>query len=318
MNHANAKDEVVDLIRIASTDESKAVEFIESRRWASGAACPRCGETNVYMMCDASTGERNKDFRWRCRGCKKMFTVRTGTIFEETRLPLRVWLHCFWRACSSKKGVSALQIKRECNISYKSALFVMHRIRFAVGSLTGVEPKLSGTIEADETYCGGKPRNKGPHNKRGMGTKKTPVFGVVERGGDVRYRVMTNVTSKTVAAAIAEMADRSSMLMTDESSAYHEVGKVMEGGHESVCHSAKEYVRGIVHTNTIEGAFSLIKRGLYGTFHAVSKKHLQKYLNEFEFRYNSREEVDSDRVAMAIVKADGKRLTYAEHVEPTT
>lgn len=299
---------ILEALRIAAVDDAAAVAFLEARRWGdSGAACPRCGSTNVYQMRDAKTGGRNKDCRWRCRDCKRMFTVRTGTIFEESRLPLRVWCHALWRACSSKKGVSALQISRECEISYKSALFLMHRIRAGVADLAA--PKLSGDVEADETYVGGKPRNRRPG---GQGQHdKTPVIGAVERGGEVRFRMMERVTASGLKDALAEHVEPSSRLLTDESSAYTKLGREYEGGHETVNHTRREYARGDVHTNTIEGAFSLIKRGVYGTFHSVSKKHLPRYLAEFEFRYNTRLLDDGQRVAAAIRRADGKRLTYA-------
>lgn len=297
-------------LRMAAVDDKAAVEFMEQRRWGDTPACPRCGSLAVYQMRDRATGERNKDRRWRCRDCKRMYTVRTGTVFEESRLPLRVWCHAFWRACSSKKGVSAKQIERECEISYKSALFVMHRIRAGVADLAA--PKLSGTVEADETYVGGKPRNRRPG---GQGRHdKTPVIGVVQRGGEVRFCIMERVTADGLKAALSEHVERSARLMTDESSAYTKLGREFEGGHETVNHGRCEYARGEVHSNTIEGAFSLIKRGVYGTFHSVSKKHLPRYLAEFEFRYNTRKLDDGERVAVAIRRADGKRLTYAQQV----
>lgn len=298
-------------LREAALDETKAVEFLEARRWGDSPGCPRCGDTSVYQMKDAKTGGRNRDHRWRCRGCKKMFTVRTGTIFEETRLPLRVWLHAFWRACSSKKGVSAKQIERECEISYKSALYLMHRIREGVADLAA--PKLSGTVEADETYVGGKPRNRRPG---GQGkTDKTPVIGAVERGGELRLTMMRRVTAKGLKAALASQIDPSARLVTDESNAYTVLGREYAGGHETVNHSKREYARGDVHTNTIEGAFSLLKRGMYGTFHSVSDKHLPRYLAEFEFRHNTRHLDDGERVAAAIRRTEGKRLTYADQIE---
>lgn len=301
---------ILEALRIAAVDDDAAVEFLEARRWGDTPACPRCGSVSVYQMRDRATGERNKNHRWRCRDCKRMYTVRTGTVMEESRLPLRVWCFAFWRACSSKKGVSALQISRECEISYKSALYVMHRIRRGVEDLAA--PKLSGTVEADETYVGGKPRNRRPG---GQGkTDKTPVIGVVERGGEVRYRMMERVTSKGLKAALAEQVDQSSRLMTDESNAYTLLGRDYGGGHETVNHGRREYVRGDAYTNTIEGAFSLIKRGVYGTFHSVSKKHLPRYLAAFEFRYNTRGLDDGERVAAAIRRSDGKRLTYADQL----
>ena len=172
-------------IPAACADETKAVEFIEQLRWNGEPACPRCGDIEVTQMRDKQ-GKRNARYLWRCHGCKRQFTVRIGTIFEESRIPLRIWCHAFWRACSSKKGVSALQIHRETGVSYKSALFLMHRIRFSMAGDPETPAKLTGTVEADETYVGGKPRYKGRQTgprqaKFGRATDKTPVFAVVER-----------------------------------------------------------------------------------------------------------------------------------------
>jgi transposase-like protein len=311
--HKAEPDPILEAMRIGSSDERSAVEFMEARRWGDCPACPRCGSLAVYTMKDATTGERNKDFRWRCRDCKRMYTVRTGTVYEESRLPLHVWVHAFWAVCASKKGKSALQLSRECGIAYKSALFVMHRIRAAMSNDGAPRPKMTGTVEVDETYVGGKPRNKGPWNKRGT-SGKIPVIGIVQRGGDLRLSVMDRVTVDNLAPAIAANVDLSSRLCTDESSAYARIGQCFEGGHESVAHGRREYARGDVHSNTIEGAFSLLKRGIYGTFHSVSRKHLARYLAEFEFRYNARKITDGERTELAIKGADGKRLTYAQQI----
>jgi transposase-like protein len=297
------------------------VEFIELQRWGENtvdAACPHCGDVNVYKMMGRD-GLRERNYRWRCRGCKAMFSVRTKTILEETRLPLSKWLHCYWRAVASKKGVSALQISRECEISYKSALFLMHRLRFAMSDLSANRPKLDGEVEADECYVGPRrPRFNRGHNKRGRGTKKTPVVGIVQRGGDVRFQVMERVNAAELKVALAENVDTSATLYTDESNAYTKVGREFEGGHETVNHSRGEYARrtakGVAHSNSIEGCFALLKRGIYGTFHSVSKKHLHRYCAEFEFRFNARNIDDGERLALAIKKGDGKRLTYADQV----
>ncbi len=307
-------DPLLVALGIAAQDEASAVAFLEDRRWGALPRCPLCAAETVYQMKDRASGQRNKDYRWRCLDCKRMFTVRTGTIMEESRLPLKVWVHAFWRASASKKGVSALQISRECNLNYKSALFLLHRIREAMSEENGGGDKLQGAVEADETYVGGKPRIKGPHNKRGRGTKKTPVFGVVERAGKARLRVMPRVNSKTLKAALLENVELSSMLITDELAAYRQAGKAFAGGHQTVNHGGREYVRGDIHSNTIEGLFSLLKRGMYGTFHSVSKKHLHRYLSEFAFRYNARKVDDAERVSHAIRAAEGKRLTYKDQL----
>ena len=309
------KSPILQALRHATVNEGEAVAFLERQRWGNDPACPRCGDVNVYQM-KASDGTRNQDYRWRCRGgCKKMFTVRTGTIFEESRLPLRVWVYAFWKACSSKKGISALQLAREMEITHKSALFVLRRIRHGLGTDKDA-PKLTGTVEADETYVGGRPRYKG-QSKRGRGTKKVPVLGIVERGGNVRFRVMERLTADRLGDFIAENADLTCRLITDDLNWYEPVGKAFRGGHEVVRHSAGEYVRKgtDVHSNTVEGVFSLIKRGVMGTFHSISRKHLPNYLNEFEFRHDTRWLDDGQRVAAAIRQVDGKRLMYRESVD---
>ena len=307
------KSQTLKSLRQAATTESKAVEFLEQQRWGGSPGCPRCGDMDVYQM-RGTNSVRNKDYRWRCRGCKKMFTVRTGTIFEESRLPLRVWVYAFWRACASKKGISALQLAREMEITHKSALFVLRRIRHGLGE-TGAA-KLTGTIEADETYVGGRPRRKG-QSKRGRGTNKTPVVGIVQRKGNVRFRMMERLTAKKISEVIAEHADKTCRLITDDLNAYEPVGKAFSGGHHMVKHGAGEYVRKgtDIHSNTVEGVFSLLKRGVYGTFHSVSRKHLPNYLNEFEFRYNTRALDDGSRISAAIRQVDGKRLEYRESVD---
>jgi transposase-like protein len=303
---------ILSALRAATINETAAAEFLEKQRWGNTPACPLCGDVEVYQM--MSEGQRNKDYRWRCRGCEKMFTVRTGTVFAETRLPLRVWVYAIWKACSSKKGISALQLSREMEITHKSALFILRRIRHGLGEV--VEPRLTGTIEVDELYVGGKPRYKGV-SKPGKGSDRTPVVGIVQRGGDVRFRMMERVTSMNIASFIAENADLTCRVITDEAPIYKFVGKHFEGGHEVVTHSAKEYVRKgtDVHSNTVEGVFSLIRRGVMGTFHSISRKHLPNYLNEFQFRWNTRKMDDGQRVAQAIKAIDGKRLQYRESVE---
>ena len=306
---------ILSALRAATQSEREAVEFLEQHRWPNGAACPRCGSADVYQM-KAKDGARNKDYRWRCRDCAdpKMFTVRTGTTFEESRLPLRVWVYAFWRACASKKGISALQLSREMEITHKSALFVLRRIRHGVG-FDG-NTKLRGTVEIDETYVGGKPRYKGA-SRPGRGTSKIPVVAMVKRGGDVRYQMMERLTADALEDLILERVDRASRVITDESPAYLRLPYRFDGGHETVRHKAKEYVRlgTDVHSNTIEGVFSLLKRGVMGTFHSVSRKHLPNYLNEFEFRWNTRKDDDGTRVSKAIRAVNGKRLEYRESVD---
>lgn len=312
----NDNREAIAALRIASTDERSAVEFIEARRWAGAPTCPWCACTNVYKMASA-TGGRERHFRWRCRGCKKMFSVRTGTVMEESRLPLRVWVHAFWRACASKKGISALQLSREAAIDYKSALFLLNRIRAAMSDWNGpAAPKLTGTVEVDETYVGGKPR-PGTPRKMGagpMGTDKAPVFAMVEREGDLRMVPVHHVSAVTLRPIIAANIDLSSRLMSDDSTVYRGISKdFTERGHHVVRHSRKEYAApNGVHSNTVESAFSLLKRGIIGTYHSVSRKHLGRYCDEFAFRWNHRYVTDDVRADAAILKCAGKRLTRAQ------
>ncbi len=299
----------------ACRDEAAAVEFMERQRWGDIPACPRCGCIDVKQMKD-SKHNRNKRFLWRCHGCKKQFTVRVGTIMEDSRIPLKIWCHAFWRACSSKKGVSALQISRECSISYKSALFLMHRIRWAMAAPQPRE-KMKGIVEVDETYVGGRPRNRHPKHKRGRGTSKTPVVALIERPGNIRVKPVANVTGKTLRKAINENIDKSARLCTDDLKTYRSIGRQFAGGHGRVRHGILEYVNGQDHVNTCESFFALLKRGVYGTFHAISKKHLHRYCSEFEFSWRTRGLNDGERVVEAIKGGDGKRLTYHEPTRKT-
>jgi hypothetical protein len=263
-------------------------------------------------MVDAKTGERSSRFLWRCRGCKKMYTVRTNTVFEESLIPLRHWCYAFWRVSTSKKGVAAMEIMRHCQISYKSALFMLHRLRFALAPSN--PKKLKGVVEFDETYVGGKPRPGTGYHKRGRGSPKTPVFGMVERGGDIHRRVVANVAGGTLKRAIIEMVDRSATLMSDDNGSYGSIGHWYAGGHHTVSHSAGEYARGDVHNNTMESSFAIFKRGLIGIHHAVSKEHLHRYLAHYDFLWNGRKLNDGERTALAIESSQGKRLMYRQPI----
>lgn len=306
-NTSTKDDGIIQDLPIACADEAAAVEFMEKQRWGDSPACPDCGGMDVYQMRSRRTKEREKHYRWRCRDCGVMYSVRKGTVFEDSRIPLRHWCFGFWRAATSKKGVSALEIKRQTGLSYKSALFMMHRIRFAMAPDDG--NPLTGIVEVDETYVGGKPRH--PRDKRNAWSSKTPVMAMVERGGRVRSMVVPDVTAKTLKQAIRDNVDRRARIMTDEARQYSGIGPEF-AGHDTVKHTAGEYVRGDVTTNTVEGYFSIVKRGLNGIYHSVSKKHLHRYMAEYEFRYNRREMTDGERTVAAIQAADGKRLKYSE------
>lgn len=305
--HRLSKSEVIKNVPKICADELAAVEFFEEQRWGDTPACVHCGSVEVYKMVDRKTGERSKRFLWRCLDCKQQYTVRIGTVYEESRLPLRHWCYAFWRAATSKKGVSALEISRNCQITYRSALFLMNRIRFAMAP-DDATPKLSGVVECDETWVGGKPRVKGI-SKRGRGTKKTPVFAAVERNGRIRRRVVADVTGDTLKDAIRDVVDPRARIMTDENSSYRGIGNEY-ASHETVRHGAKEYARGDVHCNTAESSFALVKRGIMGIYHNVSKKHLHRYIWQYDFLWNNRELNDGERMVLAVQASEGKRLMY--------
>ena len=304
------KSEIVAALPRACTEEAAAVEFLEQQRWGDSPTCPHCKGTDVYKML-ARDGQRNKLFRWRCRECKQQYTVKVGTVMEDSPIPVRHWNYALWRACTSKKGVAALEIKRQCGLSYKSALFMMHRINFAMARYP--DKKMSGIIEVDEAYVGGVPRKFAGNAplKRGRGTTKTPVVAVIQRDGDIRVRALTRVTARNLRDTLLESVDpKGSKLMTDDFYMYRKIGKLFGAGHESVTHSAGEYSHGDAHCNTCESFFALLKRSLHGIHHAVSKKHLHRYLAAAEFRFAGRKLEDGERVVAAIKGAEGKRLFY--------
>jgi transposase-like protein len=326
-----AKSAILAKLPLACTDERAAVEFFEEQRWGNTPNCPRCGDVEVRQM-KSKDGERNARYLWRCGGCKQQFTVKIGTIMEDSPIPMRHWAYAFYEACKSKKGVSAVEISRQCHVSYKTALFMMHRIRWAMAPANANEPKLGrngGTVEYDETYVGGKPRGLpnymlGRINPMtGMGAKrgprpdfkdrKTPVVAGIERGGRVKAKVVTNVTAETLTQNVREMVDTSATLITDERASYKTVGREY-AAHHSIKHNKGQWADGDVTTNRIEGFFSILKRKMVGTHHSVSRKHLHRYVSEVEFMYNTRGLDDGERTVLAIQSADNKRLTYKQQV----
>ncbi|MBI4191271.1 MAG: IS1595 family transposase [Betaproteobacteria bacterium] len=313
-NQSTKNDAVITELPAACADERAAVEFMEKQRWGGFPACPHCGDIDVYQMKNLNTGQRQANYRWRCHGCKQQFSVRVGTVFEDSRIPLRHWCYAFWRASTSKKGVSALEIKRQTSLSYKSALFMLHRIQFAMQDVHTTMNKLSGDVEVDEVYIGGKPRFK-LFGKSAPRKDKPAVVALVERGGCVHAQPVANVTGKTLKDVIRKNVEISARILTDELQAYSGLEKEFAGGHETVCHPRGEYARGDVTTNTVEGFFSIVRRGLDGIYHSVSKEYLPLYLNEFSFRYDFRNLDDGERTRLAIRRANGKRLTYKEQIE---
>jgi transposase-like protein len=308
---ANKDINLATLTRLCS-DEDAARSFLESRLWPDGPACPHCGEMEPYKL-TAKPGSKKpgRPGLYKCRGCRKQFTVRVGTIFEDSHIPLSKWLLALHLMTSSKKGVSSLQLSREIGVTVKSAWFLSHRIREAMRH-TG-NGKLGGTVEADECYVGGKPRPGGPKSKRGRGTKKTPVAVLVERDGMVRAKPVEHVSKTELGRNIRVNVHPTAKIVTDEFGVYTKVGREFAGGHSVVKHSAHEYVNiDGEHTNTAESFIALIKRGHYGIFHQMSKRHLHRYTDEFEFRWNHRKVSDGERMVAAIQGAEGKRLMYRQ------
>ena len=289
-------------------DEKKARAYLEGLRWADGRFCPHCGEAERTSKAKA----KNRPGLYVCLGCKKQFTVRVGTIFERSHIPLHKWVTGFYLMASSKKGISAHQLHRMLGMTYKSAWFMAHRIREAMRE-TNPDPVGGGNkiVEADETYVGGKARNRA----FGSPPKKEAVFALVEREGKVHSFHVPAVNARTLRPILVTHADRDSYLMTDEAGAYVRVGREFSG-HGTVNHSINEYVRGgFWYTNTVENYFSILKRGITGVYQHVSQQHLKRYLGEFDFRYNEREGLgvtDDDRAVKAIKGAEGKRLTYQQ------
>ncbi len=291
--------------------EREARETLEQMRWANGVACPRCGSTDIVKI-EPNKEKKIREGLYRCKDCRRakrsnQFSVTVGTIFEDSHIPLHIWLQAISLLCSSKKGMSAHQLHRQLGITYKSAWFMAHRIRYAMAQ-PPIQRKMKGVIEADETYVGGKSRRLG--QLTGL-ENKTPVVALVQRNGRVRSFVVETVSASTLKKVLLENVHPSSHLMTDELQSYKETGKRF-ASHQTVTHSKYEYVRGDVTTNAVEGYFGLLKRGINGVYHHVSKEHLHRYLSEFDFRYNHRKVDDHERTVAAIAKFEGKRLTYKD------
>jgi transposase-like protein len=290
-------------------DEAAAYAYVEERVWGPDRVCPHCGTVDKS---GPLKGKTNRVGLYKCYACRKPFTVKIGTIFEGSHIAMRDWLVAIHLVASSKKGISANQLHRTLGITLKSAWFMAHRIREAMKRNDDLfSPSLGGAgkiIEADETYVG---RRKGTKAYKGPGAKNV-VLALVERDGEVRAFHIPNVRGETLRAVLARHVDRASHFRTDESSIYTMIGWNF-ASHETVKHTADEYVRGDAHTNTIEGYFSILKRGIDGVYQHVSEEHLHRYLAEFDFRYTNRvaQGVDDEmRAARIVMGAKGKRLTY--------
>lgn len=294
--------------------EEAALEYIEARLWPRGPVCPKCGATDEHI--GALKGETTRMGLRKCYACDAHFTVRVGTIFEGSHLALNLWLQAIHLMCASKNGVSTRELQRLFRCSMKTAWHLTHRIREAMKD-GGLEP-LGGAgkvLEADTTYVGGKEKNKhvGKRNAANIGgAGKQIVHAILERNGRVRAHHIPRVNGITLRAVLDQHADRASALMTDTAGGYLHVGREF-ARHEMVDHGKDEYVRGDATTNAVEGYFSVLKRGLTGTYHAVTEAHLHRYLSEFSFRYSNRAKLgvdDVSRAEIALQGFKGKRLTY--------
>lgn len=285
-------------------DEAKALAHIEASRWNGEPTCPHCGSVRVRRM-----EGKTQAGMFLCNDCRDKFTVRTGTMMERSHVPLHKWLLAMQIMAASKKGMSAKQMERMLGVTYKTAWFLCHRIREAMEGAAPTGP-LGGpneVVEADETFVGGKARNRAFRAPK----PKKAVVALVTRDGKARSFHVANVNAKTLRPLIVTNVDRASHLMTDESVVYTRVGKEF-AGHTTVIHSANEYVRkgGWAHSNTAENFFSIFKRGVIGTYHHMSKAHLGRYCAEFDMRYNTREMTDGERAALILKGGEGRRLTY--------
>lgn len=305
----------VDLTNPIFTDPEAARKHFEGIRWPDGAYCPHCGQFDTVK----ELGGKSMGPGWyHCKECRRKFTAQVGTIYERSHIPMTKWLLATHLMCASKKGISAHQLHRMLGLPYKTAWFMAHRIREGMRELNPTNGPLGGdgkTVEFDETYVGGKEKNKHARkrNKRNIGgTGKEAVFSLVERGGKVRSHHVPSVTGKTLRPIMDEQIAAETRTISDDGGARARHG---EPDHHSVNHSIGEYVRGDIHTNTVEGYFSIIKRGIVGVYHHVSPQHLKRYLAEFDFRYNERSGLkvtDAERAAKAIAGAVGKRMTYQQ------
>jgi transposase-like protein len=292
-------------------NEEAAFEYVEAHLWPNGPTCPHCGNADAAKI-GRLQGKTTRAGLRKCYACRKPFTVRMGSIFEDSHFPLRLWLQAIHLMCASKKGISTRQLQRMLGCGLKTAWFLSHRIRETMKTHRGMFTEPMGgagkTVEVDETYVGRKAGTKAflPVSE------KQPVVALVERNGEVRSFHMPTVRANTLRSVMARNISLESHLMTDESKMYTFIGHNF-ASHGTVVHSNREYVRGEVHTNTVEGHFSILKRGIYGVYQHVSEAHLGRYLSEFDFRYNNRIALgcdDNTRADRALKGAKGKRLTY--------
>lgn len=292
-------------------NEEAAFAYVEAKLWPEGQPfCPHCG---VIGQAGRLLGKSVRPGLWKCYACRKQFTVRMGSVFKSSHVPLHIWLQAFYLMCSSKKGISTRQLQRTFGGSMKTAWFLGHRIREAMKETRDFfDEPLGGpwrTVEGDETYIGRKAETRAFLPP----APKQAVVALVERGGAVRSFHVPNVNAVNLQPIIAKHIHMDSRYVTDSSTVSTMLGLPFRGRHQMVNHSAKEYVRGDVYTNTVEGYFSILKRGVYGIYQHVSEAHLQRYLTEFDFRYSHRIKLgvdDAQRTEIAVKGAQGRRVTY--------
>jgi transposase-like protein len=291
--------------------EAKCAEFIAQQRWGNEIVCPKCGVVGIkaYKLVSG---------RLKCAECRKPFTVRIGTIFEDSMIPLQKWLLAIYLCTSLKKGISSIQLAKYLNVTQKTSWFMLQRIRYVFEN--GTLEKLKDAVEMDEAYIGGKDSNKHAHKRtkaltgkgaQGFGSKnsKTPVVGMVERGGSLHAVVTSDTGSATLMGLVRKHIDIDATVYTDEHMPYRTLPKIGYK-HESVNHGVKEFVNGMASTNTAESFWSHLKRGINGIYHHVSPKHLQKYCDEYSYRWNTREMTEGERFEEWFANLNGKRLTY--------
>jgi transposase-like protein len=289
-------------------EEDAARSFLEALRWPHGPVCPKCGVVNEAYKLTPKPGSKTRKGLWKCKACRRQFTVTVGSVFEDSHIPLSKWVIAIHLLCASKKGMSAHQLHRMLGLSYKAAWFMAHRIRYAMAP--SQDDKLRGVVEVDETYVGGKVSNRLRKMGTGRGTvNKIPVVSLLERGGRVRSVPMPKITADKLHALVKRNVARSATLMTDEFKGYTGLDRKF-AGHQTVRHSSREYGRGAAHVNTVEGFFGILKRGINGVYHHVGQGHLWRYLNEFDYRYNLRALGDGDRAAQVVRQIGGRRLTF--------